>query len=218
MKSYETVLLSVPLFQGIAPEELGPLLACLGVKQKTVPRDGMALAAGGKVDSIGIVLEGRFLIVREDAKGNRSLLSTLGPGDFFGEALCCAGVEESPVSVVADTDGEVLQLDFQRILHTCSNACSFHTKLLENMLAVLAGKNLSMQRRMELLSEKSIRVRLIRYLESAAQQHGREFSIPMNREELADFLGADRSALSRELSRLKAEGRIDYWKNHFKLL
>lgn len=217
MQSHDTVLHSVRLFDGIQPNHLSSMLACLGAQRIPLQKDSCALMAGEQVEHVGIVLEGRFLLIREDRDGGRNLLATLSPGDFFGEALCCAGVNESPVSVVADTDGLVMRLAFQRILHVCPNACAFHTRLLENMLGVLAGKNLQLQQQLDFLSQKTIRVRLLRYLETQTPGEGREFSIPFNREELADFLCVDRSALSREMARLKAEGLIDYWKNTFKL-
>ncbi len=218
MDSYTEVMGSVELFRGVEAAHLRAMLQCLGAKTVAVSKDQYVLAAGDKAEHVGIVLEGRFLVVRDDIDGERSLLATLSPGDFFAEALCCAAVAESPVSVLADADGTVMLLPFQRILHTCTSACGHHSRLLENMLAILASKNLLFQDRMELLSQKSIRRRVMRYLESVAAQKGREFSIPFSREELADFLAVDRSALSRELARLKAEGHIDYWKNVFKLL
>lgn len=218
MKEFLNVLESAKLFEGIDPDDLASMAVCLGAKFIKIKKGDFIITAGGKVEHVGIVLEGRFQIIREDINGGRALLALLDPGEVFAEALCCAGILESPVSVLADADSQAMLIQFGRILHTCPNSCEFHIKLIGNMLGILASKNLKLQNRMELLSKKSIRARLMGYLEAEAINHGRSFSIPLNREELADFLCIDRSAMSRELGRMKEDGLIDYWKNNFKLL
>lgn len=212
------MLARVRLFEGMEPAERSAVLDCLGARVRTLAKDDRALAAGDRPDQVGILLEGSLRVVREDAEGGRMLIAPLLPGELFAEALCCAGVRESPVSVVADSEATVMLIVFSRMLRTCSQACGHHRKLVENMLRVIAAKSLELQGRIELLSGKTIRTRLMRYLSAVAARQGRDFSIPFNREELADYLAVDRSALSRELARLKGEGVIDYWKNRFKLL
>lgn len=174
--------------------------------------------AGDKPEWIGLVLEGQTYIEKEDIEGRRSLVACIEPGEMFAEALCCAGVQESPVSVCAATETQVLLLRFERILHTCPAACAHHAQLLQNMLRILARKNLYLQGRMELLGIRSLRERILRYLENTVPEKGKTIAIPFNREELADYLGAERSALSHELSRMKKDGILDYWKNQFMLL
>lgn len=218
MLEFADVLARATLFSGIEASEIDALFVCLGAKRFDLAKDDFALRVGEPPVNVGVVAEGRFHVIREDFEGERTLIASLEPGDHFAESLCCAGVAESPVSVVANTPGVVWLLSFRRILQTCPHSCTFHGKLLENMLGVLASKNLEMQARMELLSQKSIRARLMRYLETVARKQGNSFVIPFNREELADYLCIDRSALSRELGRLKSEGVIDFWKNNFKLL
>lgn len=218
MKEYFEILKNVGLFSGIEQGELASVLACLGAETAAVKKGEYVLAAGSPVDFVGIVLTGRLHIVREDINGERALIAGLAPGDFFGETLCCAGVAESPVGVLADTDAGIMRLGIRQILETCSKSCPFHTKLIENMLRMLARKNLQLQARMDFLEKKTIRARLMSYFESVAMKQGREFVVPFNREELADFLCVDRSALSRELGKLKSEGIIEYRKNRFALL
>lgn len=215
MREFQEILGSVRLFAGIAQEDYPAMLACLDARVAEVKKDDFLLLAGDRPTHVGVVLSGRLHVSRVDLDGNRSLLASLLPGDFFAEALCCAGVKESPVSVQADTEGQTMLIPFARILHTCPQSCSFHSRLLENMLGVLAHKNLTLQSRMEALGHKNLRGRLLCYLEAAAVGQGRRFSIPFNREELADYLCVDRSALSRELGLLKKEGMLDYWKNNF---
>jgi len=201
------------LFKGIDAHELGGMLKCLGAETKEVKKGEIILLAGDKPQHIGIVLSGRLYIVREDYDGNRSLLAAVTPGEIFAEALCCAGIEESPVTVMADTDSTVMLLYFSRILKTCSNSCVFHTKLIDNMLGLVANKNLQLQARMEIVSQKTVRAKVTRYLESFIPTQGHNITLPFNREQMAEYLCVDRSALSHELMKMKRDGLIDYRRN-----
>ena len=209
---------SVGLFNGLEYTELKSVLSCLDAEIKEVPKNEIILLAGDKPKYVGAVLAGAFHIVREDYDGNRSILAAVTPGEVFAETLCCANVAESPVTVVADIDSTVLLLDIERIVHTCPNSCVFHSKLIRNLLGLIADKNLYLQNRMEIISLKSIRTKVIRYLESISLMQKEIITIPYNREELADFLCVDRSALSHELSRMKKDRLIDYHKNKFVIM
>jgi CRP-like cAMP-binding protein len=215
MKEILSIIMENPLFVSIKEEEVEALLDCLGAEPSEVPKDGFALMAGDRPNFIGIVLEGKLQISREDAEGNRALLDTLHPGHFFGETLVCARVEHSPVNIVAVAPTKILKLDFQRLLTVCPNACVFHSTIIQNMLGVIARKNLLLQARMELLDQKTIRERVLGYLSRYQKRHGEAFVVPLNRNELADYLSVDRSALSRELGRLQDEGVLQYHKNTF---
>jgi len=217
MKKYLPVLKSVSLFGDVDADELASMLDCMGAKIKSAEKGSMLLLAGDKPKYVGIVLTGLLHIIHEDYDGNRSLLAVLTPGELFAEALCCAGISESPVTVIADVDSKVMLLGFERILHTCPNSCAFHTKLIENMLRLIALKNLLLQSHMEIISMKSIRAKVMRYIESFVPKQGREVTIPLNREELANYLCVERSALSHELMRMKRDGLIEYKKNKFVL-
>lgn len=215
MKEYYETLMKTGLFDDIKVADLEAMLKCLGTEIKTVGKGEIILLSGNKPEYVGIVLSGQLHVIREDYDGNRSLLTAIMPGGIFAEALCCAGVLESPVTVIADTDSVSMLLRFSRILHICPNSCTFHTKLIENMLGLIARKNLMLQSRMEIVGMKSVRAKVTRYLESFTPKPGSEFTIPFNREEMADFLCVERSALSHELARMKQEGLIEYRKNRF---
>jgi len=215
MTKYFDILKKTELFRGIEDDELETALQCLGSEIKEIRRDTMFLLAGDKPQYVGVVLAGQLYIIREDYNGNRSLVAAATPGDIFAEALCCAGVSESPVTVMAGADSTVMSLRFQRILQICPNTCAFHTKLIENMLRLIAKKNLQLQSRMEIVSLKSVREKVMRYLESLMPIQGHHITVPFNREELANFLCVERSALSHELARMKKDGVIEYRKNHF---
>lgn len=215
-KNYD-VLKTVGLFKDINFNDLEAVLKCLKAEIKFFSRNEVILLAGNKPRHVGIALAGQLHITQEDFHGNRTLLAAVNPGEIFAEALCCAGVSQSPVTVTAETDATIMLMDFLRILHTCSKACSFHTKLIENMLGLIANKNLFLQNRMEIVSLKSIRAKVMRYLESLAPKQGRNITIPFNREALADYLCVERSALSHELAKMRKDGLIEYKKNAFTL-
>ena len=215
MKDYIPILISVDLFSGISAAGLESMLCCICAEIKTVRKGDIILLAGDTPKQVGIVISGQLHVVREDYDGNSSLIAVMSSGDIFAEAMCCAGVAESPVTVIADLDSTVILMSFERILHVCPNSCSFHKDLIKNMLKIIAEKNLLLQSHMEILSLKSIRARVMRYFESFAPKHGGEIIIPLNREELANYLCVERSALSHELAKMKRDGLIEYKKNRF---
>ena len=218
MKKYFAVLKQVGLFKTVDAAGLEAMLKCLAPEVKVVGKNEAVLLAGDKPRFLGIVLSGQLHIIRDDYDGNSSLIAVASPGEIFAESLCCAGVAESPVTVIASNNTTVMLLEFDRIIHTCSNACAFHQKLIENMLNIVANKNLFLQSRMEIMVIKSIRSKVLHYLETFASKQGRNMVIPLNREELANYLCVERSALSHELSKMKKDGLIEYKKNAFVLL
>ena len=211
------ILRRVKLFEGIEEGDFEKLLSCLDARKLELSKDSFVLLMGEPVQSIGIILSGTANIIRENDEGERIIITALQAGNFFGEALCCAEVEESPVSVLTSSDSKIMLLDFKRILGVCPTGCSFHSRLIKNMLRIIADKNLLLQNRLDVVSRKSLRAKILAYFELQANRSGREFTIPFNREELADHLCADRSALSHELARMKRDGILDYRKNHFHL-
>lgn len=217
LKKYYEILKTVPLFQNIPERDLDSVLDCLKVKTAAFKKGELIIMAGDKPEYVGILLEGQLHIIKEDAGGTRAVIAALIPGEIFAESLCCAAVSESPVSVLADSAACVMLLKFERLLYWNDDSCGFHSVLIGNMLRMIAQKNLYLQSRMDILTVKSIRSKVLRYLESFIPDHGRNIILPFNREELADYLGVDRSALSHELSRMKKDGLIDYHKNKFTL-
>ncbi len=206
------------LFNEINEKDIPLLLKCLKAEIKTYKKDEIILLEGNRPEFVGTVLSGIIHIVKEDYDGNHVLISAVSFGEIFAEALCCASISESPVTVTAETDSEVLILRFDRILSICSESCIFHKRLIQNMLYLVARKNIMLQKRLDIISVKSIRERVLRYLHTFPQNWGEKIDIPFNREELADYLCVDRSALSHELSKMKRENVIDYQKNSFTLL
>ncbi len=213
------VIAKARLFQNISVEEIESLLDCLGASFGKFEKGQYLLSAGDPVRQIGVLLTGSADVIKEDAFGRRSIVTSISPLDMFAEALVCAQVQESPVSVQATADGTLCFLDYKRIVTSCGSACGFHTRLVQNMLGILAYKNIMFNKKMDYLLMKSMRERVSAYLlDQSAQRNSLSFSIPFNREELADYLSVDRSAMSRELGRMKLEGLIDFSKNKFVII
>ncbi len=219
MEEYFEVLRTCPLFCGIDDRDLAAVLGCLRAKTVGFCKKETVLAEGRPADCIGIVLSGRVQIVRIDYFGNRSIVSSAGPPELFGESFACAGVKLMHVDVVAAEDTRVLMADCRRILGSCSQSCGFHRQLVFNLMRVVAGKNLIFHQKLEILSRRSTKEKLMTYLlQQAKEQGSSSFTIPYNRQELADYLEVDRSGLSAEIGRLKKMGVIEADKSRFKVI
>lgn len=206
------------LFRGISEKELKGVLSCLGANNKNYRKGEFIFLAGEKISSIGLIIEGKVQVIKEDLFGNRTILTEVARGNLFGESFPFAEEEKLPVSVMAVMDCEILFIDYKKMITTCSSACRFHTKLIENMLYILARKNLILNEKIQIMSKRTTREKLLSYLQSQAMKVGSaSFTISFNRQELADYLCVDRSAMSNELSKLQEEGQIKFQKNQFHL-
>lgn len=153
------------------------------------------------------MLEGTAHIIKEDFWGNRVILGPSGPGQLFAESYACLGSENLAVSVVAATTARVMFLDVVSLFQSCTTACDFHTRMIRNLTRVLAGRNLMLTQKVEHMAQKTTREKLLSYLSGEAQRAGSaSFSIPYDRQELADYLSVDRSAMCTELSKLQRQG------------
>lgn len=211
-------LTNTALFRGTNEQEAEEMLACLGSFEKAYEKGEVILRTGDCTDSMGMVLSGSVNIEIDDLWGNKNILGHVEAGQLFAETYACIPGEPLMVSVVAAVKCAILFLDAARLLTSCSNACTHHAKLIRNLLQISAHKNLTLSRRILHTSSKSIRGRLLSYLSEQAKQSGSyQFTIPFNRQQLADYLGVDRSAMSNELSKLQREGLLTFEKNRFSL-
>jgi len=219
MEKYFNIISSSVLFREIATDDMKNMLQCLGVRKKSYAKGSFIFYAGDDISSVGLLLAGSIHIVQEDYWGNRNILAHIMPAGIFGEAYACVPGSKSEVSVVVTAPSEIMFMDIKKILHVCPRSCGFHEKLATNLLAVVASKNLFLTQKIQYLSQRSTRQKLMSYLSAEARRHGASaFTIDFNRQQLADFLSVDRSAMSSELGRMKDEGLIDYHKQDFKLL
>lgn len=216
MDKYFDILRRCALFDQIADSELDSLLKCLGVKAQFYKKEESIFAEGAPATQLGILLSGSAKIVRVDYYGNRSILTQLEPADIFGESFACAGAKHLPVSIVANSDCEALMIDINRITHSCSNACQFHSQIIFNLLNLVARKNIIFNEKIEITSMRSTRNKLMAYLlMRAKEKRSNDFQIPFDRQELADYLEVDRSGLSAEISKLRREGVLKCRRSHF---
>jgi CRP-like cAMP-binding protein len=174
---------------------------------------------GSTARYIGVVLSGSVEVSEMDYYGNRSILAVSQPGDAFGEAFACAGVPSLPVTVTAREACDVMLLDSEHILHTCEHNCGFHNRLIYNLMRDLAEKTVLFHERIEITSKRTTRDKLLAYLLAASRRAGSaSFTIPFDRQQLADYLEVDRSGLSAEISKLRREGILESKKSYFRLL
>ena len=206
------------LFRGIQSDEIEEMLHCLGAEHRKFEKTARIFRAGDTVTELGLVLTGSILIQNDDFWGNTTVLDHVMPGQIFAETYACTG-EPLMVDAVAAEPAEVLFLNVGRALQTCPQACTHHSKLIRNLLFLSARKNLNLSRKIFHTASKSIRGRLLSYLSFQSTRCGsRCFTIPFNRQQLADYLNVDRSALSNELSKMQRDGLIQYRRNQFLLL
>ena len=218
MKDFLPVIRSSTLFSGISEEEVTAMLYCLNAEERSFPKEAFVLRAGDTAGSIGLVLSGSVLVIQEDIWGNRNILSKAGPGQTFAAAFACAPGSVLNVSVVAETPVTALFLDVKRILTVCPSACAHHSRIIRNLLGELAEKNLRFGEKLTHMGQRTTRSKLMSYLSAEAQRRGAvEFDIPFSRQQLADFLGVERSGLSLELGKMKQDGLLDFHKSHFVL-
>ena len=218
MKEMLSVLRTSGIFSGISEEETEKMLHCLEVRPETFQKDEYLLRAGARVEAFGLVITGKVMIIQEDFWGNRNILAAVGAGHCFAETFACSPGAVLNVSVIAETNVQVLFLNVKRILTTCPSTCSHHNRMIRNLLSELAEKNLRLNEKITHLGQRSRRAKILSYLSAEAQRHGSaEFDIAFSRQQLADYLSVDRSGLSMELSRMQEEGLLEYRKNHFVL-
>ena len=210
---------SCPLFAQISREDLPGLMGCLGAVVKRIPRGSYLFREGDEAVWIGIVVSGSVMLLRDEVDGERTVMGVVGPGELFGASYAFSEEKELPLSVRAEAETAVVLLDSRRISSCCSNACAFHNQLIFNLLRLSATRNLQLQQRLRVTSRRTTREKLLEFLRHQAKLRGRRlFTIPYDRQALADHLGVDRSGLSAEISKLRREGILECEKSTFRLL
>ena len=219
MEDYLNTLKSNKLFDGIDLSELRSMLKCLNLGIREYGRNEYIALAGERFDSVGIIVKGSASVIKEDINGNRIIMAMLKPGDMFGEMAAFSNKPVWPASVQAQNKCGVGFIPSVRIISACSNACRWHTILVQNLLRAVSEKALILNRKVEYLSIKSMRGRISAFLLEQYKKTGEiTITLPMNRNVLADFLNVSRSSMSREMSKMRDEGIIDFHKATFKLL
>ena len=211
------ILTECALFCGLRRAQIQDMLPCLSARRSRFRRGQFLLRVGDRASSAGIILSGEAEVLQEDFWGDRNLLAAVGPGELFAEALACAHAV-SPVSVLCKTDGSVLYLNVRAVFSPCEKACAQHKALSQNLIRVLAEKNMQLNEKAGFLSQRTTREKLLAYLSAQARRAGSaSFRIPFDRQQLADYLSVNRSAMSAELSNMQRDGLLRTDRSSFTL-
>lgn len=215
-ESYSLLLRGFPLFAGITPVQIESLLHCLSARVKHYDKGEFILSDSEPIRSVGIVLEGCVHMVKEDVWGGENLLAFMTQGDLFGETFAYRRDKHACVSFYSATPSTVMFVSSTSAMQTCPKSCPFHHRLVENMLSLISEKNVQLMEKIDITSRSTLREKILSYLSIQSQrQNSRYLHISLSRSELAQYLCANRSALSRELSAMREEGLIDYDRNTF---
>ncbi len=219
MKKYIPILKRTRMFSGVSEEEIGAMLSCLQARLCTYKKGEYVLRQGERIDNIMVLVEGKLHIQHDDYWGNRSIINMISVGEMFGEAYSAPESGAIMNDVLAVADSAVIYFDVNKVITVCQTACKFHSIVIHNLFFAISEKNRKLVQKLGYMSKRTTREKLTAYLsDEAKKQNSSTFSIPFNRQQLADFLSVDRSAMSNELCKMRDEGKIKFEKNIFTLL
>ncbi len=218
MKEYIPVLMRTKLFSGVGGDDIIAMLSCLGARFRTYKKGEYVLRQGEHLQDILVLAKGSLYIQKDDYWGNRSILGHIGIGEIFGAAYVAPESGALLNDVIAVEESAVFFFDVKRVITTCSSACRFHTMVVQNLFFAISDNNRNLVQKLDYLSRRTTREKLISYLSEEAKKHNSaSFTIPFNRQQLADYLSVDRSAMSNELCKMRDEGLLEFEKNRFRL-
>ena len=210
-------MLQIDLFENVSNNEVLELLKCIGIKTKVFRKNAFILKAGSKIDYLAVILGGNAVMSKTDSFGKQTVIEKLKMNDIFGHNIVCCGLDKSPVDIVAENECEVLFLPFEKVVTPCAKLCPYHLQLIKNVMKMISKRNSLLNDKIDIIGQKTTRDKILALLETYRNGQ-RVFSIPYSREEMAKFLCVDRSAMSRELCRMRDEGILKFSKNHFEIL
>lgn len=219
MQKYVETLKRTQLFSGVGDDEISTLLNCLQARLLTFKRGDYVFREGEHIDNITVLVDGKLLVQHDDFWGNRNIVNVIRVGEMFGEAYVAPESGALLNDVIAEEDSSIVFFDIKRILTVCSTACRFHSIVVQNLFFAISEKNRKLVQKIGHMSKRSTRTKLLSYLSEEAKRHNNnQFTIPFTRQQLADFLCVDRSAMSNELCKMRDEGFLQFKKNKFTLL
>ena len=219
MKNYIEILSKTKLFSGVSKEDVESMLGCLNAKLYDYKKGDYVFRQGEHLSNITILVKGSLHIQKDDYWGNRAIVNRVAIGEMFGEAYIAPESGHLLNDVVAVEDSLVIFFDVKRIITVCSSACRFHSMVVHNLFFAISEKNRKLVQKLGHISKRTTREKLISYLSEESKKHNSpSFTIPFNRQQLADFLSVDRSAMSNELCKMRDEGLLEFERNQFKLL
>ena len=219
LENFYNQIKTSPVFYGMNDEELKGLLECFHARIRRYEKGDMIIRQGDMISNIYLILSGGVNIEKDSYWGRRIIISRLGKNENLALSFVGSKDVEANIDAISVEDTLVLVLSYEKCTSMCQNACTRHKILINNLFQILSKENIELIQKIENVSQKSIRDKLLTYLSNEAQKkHSNSFDINFNRQDLADYLNVDRSAMSFELSKLQKEGIIEYNKNHFELL
>jgi len=218
MKEFLPIISKSKLFTNVTESEILEMMKCLHAVKKNYTKDEKVLRQGEHVDKIMLLVKGKLLIQQDDFWGNRNILNIVTPAQLFGESYLAPNSCSILNDVIAQENSVVIFFDAKRVITVCSSACKFHSLVVKNLFHAISEKNNNLVQKINYLSKRTTREKLLAYLSDEAQKYGNSnFEIPFNRQQLADFLCVDRSAMSNELCKMQKEGLLTFQKNQFSL-
>ncbi|MGN0517599.1 MAG: Crp/Fnr family transcriptional regulator [Acutalibacteraceae bacterium] len=219
MENFIPVLKNTTLFANVSDDEIITMTNCLHTRIREYQKDEYVFRTGDYIDAIAILVRGSLLIQKGDYWGNRSIVNKISVGEIFGEAYAMQDNEALLNDVLAIEDSTVLMFNVKRVMNVCSNACEHHTIIIQNLIRSISHKNIILTQKIDCMAQRSTREKLTAYLSAQSKKHGNaSFDIPFNRQQLADFLSVDRSAMSNELCKMRDDGMLKFNRNHFELI
>ena len=207
------------LFDGMSLEEANAMVECLDGHVISRDKGAAIFVEGSHTNRFGVVLSGSLVVVKDGLDGKRIIIKRIGEKELVAAAQAFSGAKIMRVRVEADAPSRILMLNAERVCSPCCNGCAFHARLVRNVMRIISAKTLELNAKIEIISHRTTEDRLLAYLRAFAEKCGsNEFDIPFDRQQLADFLCVERSALSAEISRLARVGSFNCRKKHFKLI
>lgn len=216
MEKYIPILKQTQLFSGVGEDEIVTMLNCLQAKMGHYQKSEYVFRQGEYLNCISVLVEGELHIQSDDYWGHHSIVNVVDVGGMFGESYVAPDSGVLLNDVVATKESVVIFLDVSRILTVCSSACKFHSMVVQNLFFAISEQNRKLMQKLSHMSNRSTREKLMSYLSTEAKkQKSTVFHIPFNRQQLADYLSVDRSAMSNELCKMRDEGLLCFEKNKF---
>ncbi len=205
------------LFENIDDSEILRILQCIGIKTKVFKKNDLILKTGKSINYLGIILSGKAEICKIDYLGNYNIIEKLRTDNIFGQNMVCCGLNKSPVDIVALEECEVLYIPYEKVVTPCEKLCKAHLQIIRNIMKIISKQNNILNEKIDIIGQKNIRCKILALLNNYKKE-GEVFTVPYTREEMAKFLCTDRSAMSRELCKMRDEGILRFYKNSFELL